>query len=404
MKRFLPWFFAGVILLVGMFQAAFVLQTAVTPANYIEQILFVLVVALIAFIGALIIDRTSGNRIGWLMLAVAFVTALPILYDPIVLEVFLPNPPSTLTFGIWLILWFHGWFWLLQMIAIFQIVFLFPSGNILSPRWSWINKVMLGTIVLSAFSAMASDQIGPINNAWKLNNPMGFLPRTAIDGISFVWVIGLLSLSIGSLISIVIRFRLANDTIRQQIKWLLFAGALLAVIAIFGLGYFSTYDTAPIWLNIIINLGFMTLPLAIANAILRYRLYDIDIIIRKTLQYALLTGLLGLVYFGSVVLLQSLTENFFGEQTPLVIVLSTLAIAALFNPLRIRVQDFIDRRFYRKKYDAQRALAQFTQTARDEVEIDVLQAELLRVVKETLQPETTVLWLKKIERSTSDER
>ena len=146
--------------------------------------------------------------------------------------------------------------------------------------------------------------------------------------------------------------------------------------------------------NVVGSWVFMVMVAMIAVAILRYRLFDIDIIIRKTLQYALLTGLLVLVYFGSVILLQSLTENLFGEQSPLVIVLSTLAIAALFNPLRIRTQDFIDRRFYRKKYDAEKALARFAAATRDEVELDLLTANLITVITETLEPEEISLWLK----------
>ena len=131
-----------------------------------------------------------------------------------------------------------------------------------------------------------------------------------------------------------------------------------------------------------------------ATAILRYRLYDIDVIIRKTLVYAVLSGLLALVYFGLIILLQSVFDSVSGQQSPIIIVISTLIIAALFAPLRQRVQAFIDRRFFRQKYDAQQVLARFAQTARDEVEIDVLQAELLRVVQETMQPNSMGMWFK----------
>ena len=140
------------------------------------------------------------------------------------------------------------------------------------------------------------------------------------------------------------------------------------------------------------------------NQILRFRLFDIDIIIRRTLQYTLLTGLLVFVYFGLVIILQNIYASFSSQQSPIIIVISTLVIAALFNPLRIRIQDFIDRRFYRKKYNAEKALADFASTARDEVEMDKLTAALLDVMEQTLQPETTVLLLKNIERSTSGER
>ena len=134
--------------------------------------------------------------------------------------------------------------------------------------------------------------------------------------------------------------------------------------------------------------------LAIGVAMLRYRLYDVDLVIRRTLAYTLITAVLLLVYFGSVTLLTSLFSRVTGQQSALAIVISTLLIAALFNPLRRRVQDWIDRRFFRKKYDAQQVLAQFALFARDETDLDALTAELVRVVQDTMQPEHVSLWLR----------
>jgi hypothetical protein len=195
-----------------------------------------------------------------------------------------------------------------------------------------------------------------------------------------------------------VRFRRADPVERSQLKWLLYAGGVfLVVYGVAGFGFDLGGSGNDIF-EIALFLSILSLPVAIAIAILRYRLYDIDVVIRKTLLYSALTVLLALVYFGSVILLQGLFSRLAGvQQSTLAVVISTLAIAALFTPLRRRIQDAIDRRFYRKKYDAQQVLAQFALTARDETDLDALLAELVRVVDETLQPEHVSVWLLKEE-------
>ena len=216
----------------------------------------------------------------------------------------------------------------------------------------------------------------------------------------------------GGLISQIYRYRkVSTIEERQQTKWVVFALGIFLVGLILGILLPAVIPSIAIgsptgfWYEIVNGVFgvFVTalIPISIGFSILRYRLWDIDIIIRKTLVYSALTLLLGLVYFGLVTLLQNLFSSITGEQSTPAIVLSTLAIAALFNPLRRRLQDFIDRRFFRKKYDAQKTLAAFAKTAREATDLEALSAELLRVLQETMQPEQTSLWLKPTTKSRS---
>jgi hypothetical protein len=197
--------------------------------------------------------------------------------------------------------------------------------------------------------------------------------------------------------------RVSSPLQRQQTKWVMLG--LFTMVLIMGLWIAAALTLPPerprlartyalLAFALVFWVISSVLPVSVAIAVLRYRLWDIDVLVRRTLVYSALTAALALTYFGSVILLQSLFSAFGSQRSSAAIVLSTLAIAALFNPLRRRVQDLIDRRFYRRKYDAAQALAAFASSARDQTDLEALTAELQRVVRETIQPQHISFWLK----------
>jgi hypothetical protein len=206
--------------------------------------------------------------------------------------------------------------------------------------------------------------------------------------------------------SLLVRLHHARGVERQQIKWVAYAGALAASASLLNYTAFEAMDVQ--WLELFGRVpalvGILGIPTAVGIAILRYRLYEIDTLINRTLVYGALTALLVGVYVGSIVLLQGLLRTLTGQESQLAIVASTLAVAALFNPLRRRIQGFIDRRFYRRKYDARETLEAFSTKLRDETDLDALRDDLVGVVRETMQPAHVSLWLRPSGRVGGEER
>jgi len=262
------------------------------------------------------------------------------------------------------------------------LLLLFPTGRLPSRRWrplAWISALSGVAIAVLVFIFGSPDKVG------------GVVSIAAVATVSVI-----LGTFILSAISLVIRFRAARGTERQQLKW--FALAAVFAVFVFMMGSMlglerSLSETLWTLINAVSNVFLYS---AVGIAILRYRLYDIDIIINRTLVYGSLTVMLALVYFGGVVTTQTLFRAITGQDRlpQLAVVISTLAIAALFNPLRRRIQYVIDRRFYRRKYDAAKTLESFSTKLRDETDLDELSGDLVRVVRDTVQPEHVSLWLR----------
>ena len=351
---------------------------------------------LFSTVGAIVAARRAENPVGWLfcLLGLAFSighsSSQYAIYAQLARPDLLPAGQA--------LAWISSW--ILPPIIGLQVFsfLLFPTGRLPSRRWMWlawltVAAAAVGTIS-SAFTFEANAGLGPVLN------PLG------IEGFSSVYgaVLTLLTLLIvAAAFSPFARLRRAGGVERQQIKW--FAYAAAATVSGVVLAYMipNSIDTPPWFERIGYALLIVTtpaIPVSIGIAILRYRLYDIDRIINRTLVYGGLTVTLALLYFGGVTLTQAAIRALTGaEQQPqLMIVASTLVIAALFNPLRHRMQEFIDRRFYRNKYDAAKTLEEFSAKLRDDTNLNTLSSDILTVVRDTMQPEHVSLWLRPTDR------
>ena len=289
--------------------------------------------------------------------------------------------------------------------ALVILLYTFPTGRVVPARFRL--PLFVGVLVVMGLAVLTLTVFIPseVYGAGSSPNPL-YSARVAAytDQLSTAILIVPLILMLGAVVSLAWRYRHATHHEQQQVKFLVFGFAMLVIpsmikVLIDGAGIVDESNPRLTY-SVISYMAWQALPgVILAVTIARYKLWDIDLVIRRTVSYAILTGLLLLVYFGSIIVLQRLVTPLTGNSTPAT-VLSTLLIAALFLPLRHRVQAWIDRRFYRRKYNAAQVLQGFAATARDETDLDRLTAELVRVIQETMEPEHVSVWL----RPASDER
>ena len=350
-----------------------------------------------ALVGALVASRQPGNAVGWILLVAAVALGLDTFMTVYASRA---SAPGAAWAG-----WLNSWllFVWLYLPALF-LALVFPAGRLLSRRWRVVVGLGVGAVganvVGTAFAPGVLDIPAdrPIRNPLGVGGPVG-------DALSWLSGAGELlaaaTLVLGGL-SVVLRLRRSRGRARQQVTWFAYV-CMLALVPFMVLALVSVVagDDLPPWLNVVVVIAWWSLvvlllvglPSAIGIAILRHQLYDIDVVINRTLVYGALTVTLGASYLGSVLLLQ-LVLNPLTQGSDLAVAMSTLAVAALFRPARRRIQLLVDRRFFRHRYDAARTLQAFGSRLRDQLDVDALGNDLQAVVRDTMQPTRVTLWLR----------
>jgi hypothetical protein len=371
-------------------------------------------------VGALIASRRPENPIGWIFCGTGLLYGVQAFASGYAEYALLEHTGSLP--GEELMAWISGWIGIPVLpLAGALLVLLFPNGKLMSRNWQlvvWIAACGSAMLALGAALGPGSlsfqptfdnplglggtiGKLGPSESSPFFDQPSLARPadtKTNAGGVVEILVRGgfffVLVSWLFAVAAMIMRMDQARGAERQQLKWFVYTVALLVAGFLAALLGFGQHSVA--W-----NMGiaaFNFLPIAAGIAILRYRLYDIDVVINRTLVYGVLTAALALVYVGSIVLLQGLFRALTGGTSQLAVVASTLAIAALFVPLRRRVQAFIDRRFYRRKYDVATTLQAFNIRLRNDVDLDSIADDLVEVVEETMQPAHVSLWLRPPER------
>jgi hypothetical protein len=343
-----------------------------------------------AAVGAVVATRRAENPIGWLLSASGLLVGVGLLAGQYAYYALVASP-GRLPGGT-AMLWLAGWPFDAGLFLIPMVLLLFPDGRLPSPRWRPLGRYAVVVYVVDvlgrAFAPgpVSEEELGPLDNPLGLDAIGGVVPvlQSIISAL-------LLVVMLAAVAAVLVRLRRARGVERQQLKWFAYAASLLGVAAVVAVVLPSAGSSLVDTVTIMLALA--ALPVAIGIALLRYRLYEIDRLINRTLVYGVLTALLLGVYAGLVVLLGGLLNPADGS-SELAVAASTLAVAALFQPLRRRVQAVVDRRFNRSRYDAIRTVEAFSARLRDQVDLDTLSAELLGVVDHTVQPTQASLWLR----------
>ena len=354
---------------------------------WLENILFAVG---FSTVGAVIASRSSPkNPIGWLFCAIGLSFGVDHFSAEYAIYTLLAQPGALI--GGEAAAWILSWAWILAVGLIVFLVLLFPDGRLPSRRWRWF--AWLSLLLIFTGAVWGAFTPGAILSLGQINNPLG------VEGLPNVWKLTqtlMLTLIFISAASLYMRLRRASGVERQQIKWFTYTGVVASSAAL--LTYTISEPLGALWLKwvgyVAMQLALIGMPISMGIAILRYRLYNIDILINRTLVYGSLTAALVALYFGGIVVLQRIFVLLTGQKSTLAVVASTLLIAALFTPLRRRIQLFIDRRFYRRKYDARKTLEAFSGKLRQETDIEALNDDLVEVVRETMQPVHVSLWLR----------
>ena len=382
----LAW--VGWTVTISLVAGALVLGLANRPEAPLYETTSTVINPTFATLGALIVSRRPGNVIGWIFLAAGVLGGVLMFSGQYATVALAPDGPTLP--GVALAAWLANLAQSSFVVSILFLVLLFPDGMLPSRRWRPLAWAM-GTLIAVSLIVVALSP-GPIVEFPSVSNPFGVEAATLPGPVLAAGKLGILACVVATILSLVLRFYRSRGEERLQLKWFTYAATV---------GF-----TTPLLLNLLApaafevlgrllwTLGFLSLPVSIGIAILKYRLYDIDRIINRTLVYGTLTVALALVYLGGVALLQGGLRALTGQESTLAVVASTLAIAALFVPLRRRVQGFVDRRFYRNKYDARKTLEAFGIRLRDETDLEALGGDLVTVARETVQPASASLWLR----------
>lgn len=335
----------------------------------------------VAAVGAVVAARRPDNAVGWLLSVAAFSMAALQLAGALADR--LAAGGSDGGRAVDLLRWLGEWGWVPAFVALFALFpLLFPTGAPPAPRWRAVAWIALGAAVVDVVANAFAP--GPLGSEPGVENPLGIagFPSDLIRPVAD-WA--LLAATAAAIASLVVRYRRSRGVERRQLQWVLLAGVVLLVCLLAGATGQDVFWPA-------LMVGVLALSAAVAVAMLRYRLYDIEVVVNRALVYGALTATLAATYLGAVLLLRLVAVPLTGD-SGLAVAASTLAVAALFRPARTRIQSAVDRRFYRRKYDAQRTVQGFAARLRDEVDLATVTAELRAAVGDTMGPAHVSLWL-----------